>query len=187
MAQVYLRRLSRWQAEQQRDAVADVYVSAYHGAAGAEYRDRQGFLTRFEKHGRLPDFDMVVADSGGLVGCVYGFRADRTGDWWAGFRGDLPTEFEELTASGRAFVLAELMVLPAHRRHGVATDLQVRLVTRHDTDLIVAAVDLPDPAGPEAPGSTLLRSWGWLNLGTSDPGDAPGARGRQLWVRRPLR
>ncbi|MFD0515299.1 hypothetical protein ACFQ0Q_42960 [Streptomyces aureus] len=85
MAQVYLRRLSRWQAEQQREAVADVYVSAYHGAAGTEYRDRQGFLTRFEKHGQRPDFDMVVADSGGLVGCLYGYRADRTGDWWAGF------------------------------------------------------------------------------------------------------
>lgn len=187
MAQVYLRRLSRWQAEQQREAVADVYVSAYHGAAGAEYRDRQGFLTRFEKHGQRPDFDMVVADSGGLVGCLYGYRADRTGDWWAGFRGELPTEFEELTASGRTFVLAELMVLPAHRRHGVATDLRTRLLARHDTDLTVAAVPRPDPAAPEAPGSALLRSWGWLDLGTSGPGDAPGAGDRQVWVRRPVR
>ena len=187
MGGVYLRRLSRWQAEQQREAVADVYVSAYRGAAGAEYRDRQGFLTRFEEDGRRPDFDMVVADSGGLVGCAYGYRAARTGEWWADFGGDLPTEFEELTASGRAFVLAELMVLPAHRRQGVATSLHERLLARLDTDLVVAAVDLPDSAGSEAPGSGVLRSWGWLEMGASGSDEGPGARGKQVWVRRPLR
>ncbi|MFD0515298.1 hypothetical protein ACFQ0Q_42955 [Streptomyces aureus] len=79
------------------------------------------------------------------------------------------------------------MVLPAHRRHGVATDLQTRLLARHDTDLIVAAVPRSDPAVPEAPGSALLRSWGWLDLGTSGLGDAPGASERQVWVRRPVR
>lgn len=62
MTEVYLRGLSRWQAEQQRDAVADVHVTAYDGVAGAEYRDRQGFLRRFEQHVQQPGFDMTVAD-----------------------------------------------------------------------------------------------------------------------------
>lgn len=44
MAEVRLQRLTRCQAEQQRQAVAHVYVTAYRGAAGAELRDRTGFL-----------------------------------------------------------------------------------------------------------------------------------------------
>lgn len=197
MAEVYLRRLSRWQAEQQRHAVADVHVTAYRGAAGAEYRDRQGFLSRFEQHVQRTGFDMVVADATGLVGCAYGFRADRTGAWWAGFRGDLPTEIEELTASGRTFLLAELMVLPAHRREGIATRLGERLLARLATDLVVAAVDRPDDDSRQNAAARTLHAWGWSNLGELDPhafpdvgsGAGPGREtaAQEVWIRRPLR
>jgi GNAT superfamily N-acetyltransferase len=209
MAEVYLRRLSRWQAEQQRSAVADVYVTAYRGAAGAEYRDRQGFLSRFEQHVQLTGFDMVVAEAGGLVGCAYGFRVDRTGEWWSGFGGDLPTDIEELTASGRTFLLAELMVLPAHRRLGIATALGERLLSRLDADLVVAAVDRERPddsggddgdSGPRSAAEETLRAWGWSRLGVLDPravsdvGSGSGSRAgtgretvpREVWIRRPL-
>ncbi|WP_192583527.1 GNAT family N-acetyltransferase [Streptomyces albicerus] len=212
MAEVYLRRLSRWQAEQQRSAVADVYVTAYRGAAGAEYRDRQGFLSRFEQHVQRPGFDMVVADAGGLVGCAYGFRVDRTGEWWSGFGGELPTDIEELTASGRTFLLAELMVLPAHRRLGIATLLGKRLLSRLDADLVVAAVERPDDSGgddsggddgdsgPRSAAEETLRAWGWSRLGVLDPravsdvGSGSGSRAgtgreaaaREVWIRRPL-
>ncbi|MFF3615499.1 hypothetical protein [Streptomyces sp. NPDC002580] len=195
MSEVYLRRLSRWQAEQQRDAVANVHVAAYHGASGAEYRDRQGFLSRFEQHVQRPDFDMVVADMGGLVGCAYGYRIPRTGDWWSGFRGELPTDIEELTASGRTFLLAELMVLPVHRRGGVATRLGEWLLARLDTDLVVAAVDRSGDDGHENAAAETLRAWGWTKLGElgshtpSDSGSdaGPGRAGfaREVWIRRP--
>ena len=216
MAEVYLRRLSRWQAEQQRAAVADMYVTAYRGAAGAEYRDRQGFLNRFEQHVQHSGFDMVVADAGGLVGCAYGYRVPRTGEWWSGFRGELPTDIEELTASGRAFLLAELMVLPAHRRLGVATLMGERLLTRLDADLVVAAVarELPEDGGNRGGGSgddgrptnaaeETLRAWEWSRLGVlgahaqsesvsgggSVDGDRAdrGAAAREVWIRRPPR
>ncbi|MFJ1605644.1 GNAT family N-acetyltransferase [Streptomyces sp. NPDC088253] len=199
MAEVYLRRLSRWQAEQQRGAVADVHVTAYRGAAGAEYRDRQGFLNRFEQHVQRPGFDMVVADTGGLVGCAYGFRIARTGDWWSGFRGELPTDIEELTASGRTFLLAELMVLPAHRREGIATRLGEWLLARLDTDLVVAAVDRSGDDGRESAAAETLHSWGWSRLGALDAhaasdsgsgaGAGPGRTGaaREVWIRRPPR
>ncbi|MEU0435549.1 hypothetical protein ABZ153_28620 [Streptomyces sp. NPDC006290] len=197
MAEVYLRRLSRWQAEQQRDAVADVHVAAYHGAAGAEYRDRQGFLSRFEQHVQRPAFDMAVADMGGLVGCAYGFRIARTGDWWSGFRGELPTDIEELTASGRTFLLAELMVLPAHRRTGIATRLGEWLLSRLDTDLVVAAVDGSGNDGRESAAAGTLRAWGWSTLGEldcharSDSGPDVGSgrvrAAREVWIRRPPR
>ncbi|MEU9874938.1 hypothetical protein [Streptomyces phaeochromogenes] len=199
MTEVYLRRLSRWQAEQQRAAVADVYVTAYRGAAGAEYRDRQGFLDRFEQHVQRLGFDMMVADAGGLVGCAYGFRVERTGEWWSDFRGELPTGIEELTASGRTFLLAELMVLPAHRRHGVATLMGERLLARLDTDLVVAAVDLERPddgedrdredgdgsGRPANAAQETVRAWGWSKLGLLAP-HSPSAV-REVWIRRPLR
>ncbi len=141
MAEVYLRRLSRWQAEQQRDAVADVYVGAYRSPAGAERRDRHGFLTRLEQHVQHTGFDMVVADKAGTVGCAYGFRVPRTGEWWPDLQEQLPADVEELTASGHAFLLAELMVLPDHRRHGIATRLVERLLIRLEADLVVATAD----------------------------------------------
>ncbi|MEV0556030.1 hypothetical protein AB0I27_21590 [Streptomyces sp. NPDC050597] len=206
MTEVYLRRLSRWQAEQQRAAVADVHVTAYRGAAGAEYRDRQGFLDRFEQHVQRLGFDMMVADAGGLVGCAYGFQVERTGEWWSDFRGELPTDIEELTASGRTFLLAELMVLPAHRRHGVATLLGERLLARLEADLVVAAVDLERPDGegsdagevgdgggggggggsrPPNAAQETVRAWGWSKLGLLAP-HSPSAV-REVWVRKPLR
>ncbi len=60
-AEVFLRRLSRWQAEQQRNDIGDVHVMVYRGDVGTEYRDREDFLGRFEQDVRRPDFDMVVA------------------------------------------------------------------------------------------------------------------------------
>ncbi|MGW7272236.1 GNAT family N-acetyltransferase [Streptomyces sp. NPDC054864] len=178
MAEVFLRRLSRWQAEQQREAIADVYVEAYKGDAGAEYRDRQGFLRLFESTVQRPDFDMVVADAGGLVGCLYGYRAARTGDWWEGFRGVLPPEVEERTASGRVFVLSELMVVPAYRRQGVSERLRTLLLVRHAADLVVAVIKRDDDLGRE-----VLRSWGWTKLGEFDPAgpgsSAPSRRGER--------
>ncbi|MCX4907329.1 hypothetical protein [Streptomyces sp. NBC_00878] len=197
MAEVYLRRLSRWQGEQQRAAVADLYVSAYRGAPGAEYRDRQGFLDRFERHVQGTGFDMVVAEAAGLVGCAYGFRVARTGEWWSDFRGQLPTDIEELTASGRTFLLAELMVLPAHRRLGVATLMGERLLARLDADLVVATVDeeLPeemdemegsgDGGRPENAARATLHAWGWSRLGVLGPHS--GTNAREVWIRRPPR
>ncbi|MFE9836252.1 GNAT family N-acetyltransferase [Streptomyces sp. NPDC005551] len=212
MTEVYLRRLSRWQAEQQRDGVADVHVAAYRGAAGAEYRDRQSFLREFEQHVRQRDFDMVVADTNGLVGCAYGHRIDRTGDWWSGFRGGLPPDIEELTASGRTFLLAELMVVPGLRRRGIATRLAERLLARLDTDLVVATVDRPDENGHANAAARTLHTWGWSRLGEVGPpavptagigaGSGPHGGGRpgsgvgpghhqtvtrEVWIRRPPR
>lgn len=192
MADVNLRRLSRWQADQQRDAVADLYAKAYRGVAGAEYHDRQAFLDRFEQDVQRLDFDMVVADVVGLVGCAYGFRMARTGAWWSGLRGELPEDIEELTASGRMFLLAELMVLPAHRRTGIAARLGERLLARLDADLVVAAVKRTDDRTESDAAADVLHSWGWSKLGELDPraahdGFGPAPMARDVWIRRPLR
>ncbi len=182
MAEVYLRRLTRWQAEQQREAVADLYVTAYRGAAGAEFRDRTEFLHRFQQHMQHDGFDMAVADATGLVGCAYGYRLERDGAWWAGFPVEVTPRIEELTASGRVFALAELMVLPAHRRRGVATRMGELLLSRHPEDLVVAGLD---PGTSTAGIGRLLSAWGWDGLRST--GTDPQEPDREVWVRRPVR
>ncbi|MFJ9030792.1 GNAT family N-acetyltransferase [Streptomyces sp. NPDC102274] len=163
MAEVFIRRLSRWQAEQQREAVADVYVEAHRRVPGEESRDRQEFLETFAEDVQRPGFDMVVASGGNKPAAyAYGFVLDRAGEWWRALSGEVPWDWdiEELTVSGQVFALAGLMVVPAHRRGGVATRLVEQLLIRTDAALVAARVD---PANEAAVGA--LRSWGWTKLG----------------------
>ncbi|MEU6822675.1 hypothetical protein ABZ921_18775 [Streptomyces atriruber] len=160
MPEMFLRRLSRWQAEQQREAVADLYVEAFRGTAGAEYDIRQDFLHRFERDVQQTDFDMVVADAGALVGCLYGYRAERGSAWWEAIRSVLsPAAFEQ-TAAGRVFLLSELLVAPAERGSDVAHRLRTLLLTRHTSDVVVAVIRADDDQGRE-----VLKSWDWTKLG----------------------
>ncbi|MFE4913605.1 GNAT family N-acetyltransferase [Streptomyces sp. NPDC056652] len=175
MAEVFIRRLSRWQAEQQREAVADVYVEAYRRAHGEESPDRQEFLETFAEDVQRPGFDMVVASGGNKPAAyAYGFVLDRAGEWWRALSGEVPWDWdiEELTVSGQVFALAGLMVLPAHRRDGVATRLVDQLLIRTDAALVAARVD---PANEAAVGA--LRSWGWAKVGAVAPpvGSSDGA------------
>lgn len=176
MAEVFLRRLSRWQAEQQREAFADAYVESYRGTAGEEFGDRQGFLRRFEDHVQQPEFDMVVAEGTEPIGCAYGFRVHRSGTWWQDVREHIPTDLAELTASGQVFVMAGMMVLPSYRRRGTATRLQERLLERSTAARVVALVGAGNTAARAA-----CRSWSWTNLGDVGPGSA--AAGSQVWSR----
>ncbi|MFI9050272.1 hypothetical protein [Streptomyces sp. NPDC053427] len=194
MAEVFLRRLTRWQAETQRESVADLYVAA-HGdppAAGAApgRPDREEFLRRFTGHDiQRPGFEMVIGSDPALAGCCYGYPADREGDWCralfpgpsGGAPGELPGELREPAAAGRLFLIAGLMVLAAHRRTRVATRLQETLLIRSNADLALALV----PAD-NAPARAAFRSWGWRPLdGRPLPADGAGPQ-REAWTR-PLR
>jgi ribosomal protein S18 acetylase RimI-like enzyme len=160
VAEVFIRRLSRWQAEQQREDVADVYVEAYRRVHGEEFQDRQQFLETFADDVQRPGFDMVVASGGRPAAYAYGFVLDRAGEWWRGLRTDVPWDIEELTVSGQVFALAELMVLPPFRRGGVATRLVEQLLMRSDAALVTVRVD---PENEAALGA--LRAWGFTRLG----------------------
>ncbi|MFI9760927.1 GNAT family N-acetyltransferase [Streptomyces sp. NPDC051963] len=184
MAEVHLRRLSRWQAEQQRETVADAYVMAYGSGGDGDQQDRRVFLRGFAADVQRAGFDMVVADSAGLVGCAYGYRLDRTGTEWSGFAGEQRPRTVEFTASSRVFALAEVMVLPAHRRRGIATLLVERLLSRPSTDLVVASVDRRLGTGPRE----MLRAWGWKELGGAEAAAvSDGTGGMEAWVRGPVR
>ncbi|WP_328537700.1 GNAT family N-acetyltransferase [Streptomyces sp. NBC_00344] len=160
MTEVFMRRLTRWQAEQQREAIADTYVEAYRGPRGEEFHDRQHFLERFAEDMQRPGFDMMVADGASLAGCAYGYELGREGGLWRGFRGGLPEDVEELTAAGHVFVLAELMVMPEYRRRRIATGLVDQLLIRSRARL---AATLVAPANATA--GSVLRDWGWARFG----------------------
>lgn len=178
MTEVFLRRLSRWQADGAREAVADLYVEAYRGTAGEGFHDRHEYLRRLGEHVQRTGFELVTANAGGaLVGSVYGYRAERTDEWWHGLHGELPSEMAELTASGRAFVMTELMVLPSFRHRGIATRLQDHLLTPSGIGLAVTLIDQDD-----VPARLALTSWRWESLGKITP--APDRPPLEAWTRR---
>ncbi|WP_079132173.1 GNAT family N-acetyltransferase [Streptomyces nanshensis] len=178
MTEVFLRRLSRWQADAAREAVADLYVEAYRGTAGEEFRDRQEYLRRLGEHVQRTGFELVTATMGGaLAGSVYGYRAERTDQWWHGLHGELPAEAAELTAAGRTFVMTELMVAPSFRRRGIATRLQESLLTPSGITLAVTLIDQDDE-----PARLALTSWQWESLGKITP--VPDRPPLEAWTRR---
>ena len=178
MTEVFLRRLTRWQADQQRESVADTYARSYGDQADA----RADFLRRYADHIQQPGFQMVVAngaagaDAG--AGVAYGFPPRRASDWWTGFRGELPEDVAELAAAGSVFVIVDLMVVPERRRKGLATRMRERLLAGTDAPFVAARVDRDNHVAP-----AVLRSWDWARLGEwrPDPQTAPA----EVWGHRP--
>ncbi|MET9494732.1 GNAT family N-acetyltransferase [Streptomyces sp. NPDC006552] len=177
MPQTYLRRLTRWQAEQQREVIALVHAAAYRST---EHRDegRTEFLRSFEQEVRHDGFDMVVADAGELIGCAYGHRLERNEVGRTDVPAELTMRVKEFPAPGQVFVLTELLVLPAFRRQGVATRLGDLLLSRHDEDLVMTVVE---ENSPSAGIREVLRAWDWKEL----PGAEPLSPA--VWVRGPQR
>ena len=179
MAETFLHGLTRWQADTQREAVADLHVLAYDGLHGADSGSRQEFAAGFADHVQRPGFEMAVVGGSRPLGCAYGFRADRSGEWRRSYVGAVPEQIERFTASGEVFVLAELMVLPAHRRRHIATRLQEHLLTRCRAALAVALIDPADGRARAA-----FRSWAWTRLGHLQSG--PQAPPQDVWGRSPV-
>lgn len=163
---VYLRGLSRWQAEDQREDLADLFVESTVAAGGDEYDSREGFLRRLTEDVRRPGFDMMIAEAtvageaSVLVGAVFGFPVRRDGTWWRGFHGPLPPRIDQLTASGHVFAITDIVVHRHERDRGLAGHLQHRLLTDHQSSLGVTLVSQTDLAGYAS-----LQTWGWQDIG----------------------
>lgn len=172
MSEVFLRRLSRWQAADARTELGELHAAAYG------YRDA-GFRPRFAEHVQQPDFDMVLAAAPLPVGCAYGFLIERDGGWWDRFS-TVPAELVELTevtASRRLFCLAELMVRPEHRRRGLGGRLHDRLLARAEAPVAVALLTPGDASAHDA-----FVSWGWSKRGEMTPRD--DAKPLEAWCLR---
>ncbi|GAA1901099.1 hypothetical protein GCM10009716_08730 [Streptomyces sodiiphilus] len=163
MGNVFLRRLSRWQAETERDDFADLYTECYRDAPGTQPLTRQEFIERFSEDVQQPEFDMLVANDPTLAGCAYGFRVDRDSRWWEQFQG-IPTEIDELTASRQIFTVAGLMVLPRQRHKGVASKLQDRLLDRANAAVAITVIEPGNEAARAA-----YQKWGWAKAGELNP------------------
>lgn len=155
-----LRGLNRWQAEDLREDLADLYVRSCATAPGWEHRGREDFLHRLAGDVRHPGFAMLVAEAPALVGFASGFPVRRDGSWWSGFRGVLPQEVGQFTASGRVFAITGMVVHPSERNRGVAGRLQERLFTDRRASLGATLVDRANRAA-----CTGFRSWGWRDIG----------------------
>jgi hypothetical protein len=159
-ASLSLRRLNRWQAEGLQEDLADLYEESCATVPGREYRGRQNFLRRLTRDIWRPGFAMLTAEAPDLVGCAYGFPVPRDGSWWSGFRGTLPKDVEQLTASGRVFAIRGMLVRPTERHQGLADRLQERLLTDHRALLGATLVDRTHRAACAG-----FQSRGWRSIG----------------------
>lgn len=158
---VPLRRINRWQVEQLREDLADLYVESARAAPGQEYQSREDFLARLAADVRHRGFDMVLAERGVLVGFACGFPVSREGTWWRGIEPSLPQDIEQLTASGHVLAITEIVVHPSEQHHGLAGRLQARLFADHEASLGAARLDRTDQVA-----LTAFTSWGWREIGT---------------------
>jgi hypothetical protein len=172
MDTVRLRRLNRWQAENLREDLADLYVESSVTEPGEEFQDRQLFLERLADSVQLPGFDMLVAEAQSLTGCVFGFPVPRDGSWWQEFDGPLPQNLEQLTASGHVFAILETLVHPHQHALGLARRMQERLLDDNHASLGAAQVNHADRSD-----RTALESWGWQEVGRiQGPTDSAAVR-----------
>ncbi|MGP4114092.1 GNAT family N-acetyltransferase [Streptomyces sp. 4N509B] len=177
MSTVFLRRLSRWQAEGEREDVADLYVGATREVPGVRPLAREEFVRRFVDHDiQRPGFDMVMAGDPAPAGYAYGFRAERGSSWWDGFA-EVPADLGELTRSRQILLVGGLVVTPARRRAGLATRMVRELLTRTDASL---ALTLAEPGNVAA--RSALVSWDWSKAGQLTQVD--GAGPLEVWARR---
>jgi GNAT superfamily N-acetyltransferase len=161
---VHVRPLDRWQADDQREKLADLFVESYPPVSGEEYQRREEFLDRLGADVQREGFSMLIGETVNPVACVYGYDVDREGSWWPEFRGGLPTSIEQLTASGQIFAVADLMVHPSHRHQDVGRELLEQMLSEQQARLGVLLID-PGNASSLA----ALRSWGWHDIGTTAP------------------
>ena len=85
-------------------------VDSHETSPPEAYRrpSRRHVLNRLTPGIRRPGFAMVIAETDGLVGCVFGFPVRSDGFWWLGFDGAPPRGIEQLTASSGTFAQERL-------------------------------------------------------------------------------
>ncbi|MFE0688944.1 hypothetical protein ACFV0Z_12455 [Streptomyces xiamenensis] len=173
MGMVFLRRLSRWQAESQREQIADIHNASYRDAFGEVPLERQDFIRRLTDHDvQQEDFDLLLASDPALVGAAYGYRVERDSAWWREFE-DVPVEIDELAGSRQVFVVAELMVIPSRRRERVASRMLSDLLARTTPQVALALLEPGDTVA-----RTAYQSWNWTKTGQLTPHDAPP---KEVW------
>ncbi|MGW3497979.1 STAS domain-containing protein [Streptomyces sp. NPDC001020] len=157
---IRLRRLTRWQAEDIREDIADLAAESVAGTPGEAYHDRGDFLHRLAAMAQRPGFALLVAETTVLVGCAFGFPVGPDGSGRRGFDGTLQQIIQRLASRTRFVVLTQVVAHPHAQRRDIARRLQQRLLTDLHSTLGVTLLHPADQAGQAA-----FSSWGWQNMG----------------------
>ncbi|MFG2322464.1 STAS domain-containing protein [Streptomyces sp. NPDC048568] len=157
---IRLRRLTRWQAEDMREDIADLAAESVAGTAGEAYHDRGDFPHRLAVTAHRPGFALLVAETTRLVGCAFGFPAGSDGSGRQGFDGTLQEIIHRLTSRARFVLLTQVVADPHAQHRDIARRLQQRLLTDLHSPLGVTLLHPADQAGQAA-----FASWGWQNMG----------------------
>ncbi|MER6538327.1 STAS domain-containing protein [Streptomyces sp900105755] len=153
---IRLRRLTRRQAEDMREDIADLAVASVVGFTGKVYRERGDFLGRLAASARRPGFALLVAETTVLVGCVFGFPVSPVGRSERG----LQESVQRLTGCARFLLLTQVVAHQHPQHRAIGRRLQQRLLADGRAELGVALLHPADRAG-----QTLYDSWGWRNHG----------------------
>ncbi|MCX5048890.1 MULTISPECIES: STAS domain-containing protein [unclassified Streptomyces] len=157
---IRLRRLTRWQAEDMREDIADLAAESVAGTPGEAYHDRGLFLHHLAVAAHRPGFALLVAETTALVGCVFGCPVGPDGSGRRWFDGMLQEIIQRLTSRARFVVLTQVVAHPHAQRRDIAGRLQRRLLTDLHAFLGVTLLHPADQAGQAA-----FASWGWQNMG----------------------
>ncbi|MFF7898291.1 STAS domain-containing protein [Streptomyces sp. NPDC088337] len=157
---IRLRRLTRWQAEDMREDIADLAAESVADTPGEAYHDRGDFLRRLAVTAHRPGFALLVAETTVLVGCAFGFPVGPDGSGRRGFDGTLQETIQRLTSRARFVVLTQVVAHPHAQHRDIARRLQQRLLADLHSSLGVTLLHPADQAGQAS-----FSSWGWQNMG----------------------
>ncbi|MGW2822687.1 STAS domain-containing protein [Streptomyces sp. NPDC001443] len=157
---IRLRRLTRWQAEDMREDIADLAAESVAGTPGKAYHRRGDFLGRLAAGAHHRGFALLVAETTVLVGCAFGFPVGPGSSGCRGFGGTLQESIQRLTSCARFVVLTQVVAHPHAQHHDIAHRLQRRLLSDLHSSLGVVLLHPADRAGQAA-----FSSWGWQNMG----------------------
>ncbi|MFJ4485137.1 STAS domain-containing protein [Streptomyces longwoodensis] len=157
---IRLRRLTRRQAEDMCEDIADLASESVAGTVREAYHDRGDFLHRLAVTAHRPGFALLVAETTVLVGCAFGFPVGSDGSDGRQDGGSLQEIIQRLTSRARFVVLTQVVAHPHVQHRDIARRLQQRLLTDLDSSL---GVTLLHPADRGA--RAAFSSWGWQNLG----------------------
>jgi ribosomal protein S18 acetylase RimI-like enzyme len=139
-----------------------------HAAYAREYPpgpDFEGWRDGvWARHRERPGFSLVVGrEDGDIVGLAWGYVGDR-GQYWSDWvSSGVPASVAREWIGGH-FEVAELLVAPDHRRHGVGRSLLGALLER--TTASRALLTVRDSA---LAAHALYASSGWIAIGRLEP------------------
>lgn len=163
MSRFEFRRCGGAEALQVMDELADAYMQGYADDpdVGHSIYARDVFVDRTTRQANSPGFVLITAHdtSGNWAGFSFGMHFP-AGRWWAGeWDGEQPANI----LAAEKFAVIELVVLPAARGRGLATELMSAVLA-----------DRPEPwatllADQEGHARDICNSWGWTSVGTVYP------------------